>query len=241
MTAPKGKYLKTQNIPTVVTFIAWCVAVYVFFLSYPSNTFEKLLIVFKGQNSKDGFVVVFSPILILILTGVISSGNKARLVFWRLKNVLPGHRAFSKLAPNDPRINIQALTKKIGVLPDTPKDQNSGWFALYKKYAEAVTVLPAHRSFLLARDLCSIAFLFAVFGTCALAFSQFSLNGVLAYSFVMFLHYIVLAIVAQNHGNRFVCNVIVEYISDSKAERSSRKKKVEEEVIRTSSSKDQTK
>lgn len=219
----KGKYLKTQNIPTIVIFIVWCIAVYIFFLSYPTGTFENLLTTVKEQSAKNSIVNLFSPILILILTGVISSDNKARLVFWRFKNALPGHRAFSKLAKNDPRIDMQALTKKIGTLPEGPKEQNSKWFSLYKNYAESVTVLPAHRNFLLARDLCSIAFLFATFGTCGLAFSQLSTKGVLVYSLVMLLHYTVLAIVAQNHGKRFVCNVIVEYISDSNSGRSQKK------------------
>lgn len=228
----KGKHLKTQNIPTIVIFIVWCIAGYVFFLSYPTGTFENLLTTVKEQSAKDSIVNLFSPILILILTGVISSDNKAKLVFWRCENALPGHRAFSSLAPNDPRIDMQALARKMGTVPEGPKDQNSKWFSLYKKYAESVTVLSAHKSFLLARDLCSIALLFTVFGACGLAFSQLSPKGIFVYSLIMILHYIVLAIVAQNHGNRFVCNVIVEYINDSKAERFSRKKKVEEEVVK---------
>ncbi len=202
----------------------WCVAVYIGFLSYPTGIFEKLLTVFNEQIAKGSIVAVLSPILILILTGVISSDNKARLVFWRLKNALPGHRVFSKLAPNDPRIDMQELTKKMGgALPDDPKEQNSKWYALYKQYAESVIVLPAHKHFLLARDLCSIAFLFSVFGSCGLAFSQLSMKGVLVYSLVMLLHYVVLAVVAQNHGKRFVCNVMVEYINDPKAARPPRK------------------
>jgi len=89
------------------------------------------------------------------------------------------------------------------------------YLILYRRYEESVIVLPAHKNFLLARDLSSIAFLFTVFGSCGLFFSL-PPKGVLVYSLVMFLHYVVLAIVAQNHGKRFVCNVLVEYITDSK-------------------------
>jgi hypothetical protein len=221
----KEKYLKSKNMPVVVIFIAWCVAVYIGFLSYPAGVFEKLMAAFKEQHAKDSIVTVLSPILILILTGIISSGNKARLVFWRIDNALPGHRAFSKLAPGDPRIDMQKLIKKMGdALPEDPKEQNSKWYSIYKQYADSVIVLPAHKNFLLARDLCSIALLFAVFGPCGLIFSQPSVTGVLVYSLLMFMHYVVLAIVARNHGNRFVCNVLVEYINDSKAGPSPRKR-----------------
>jgi len=93
----KGKYLKMQNLPAVAIFIAWCVAVYIGFLSYPTDIFGKLFTAFKEQNAKESIITILSPILILILTGFISSGdNKARLVFWKFYNALPGHRAFSK-------------------------------------------------------------------------------------------------------------------------------------------------
>lgn len=220
----KEKYLKAQNIPVVAAFIAWCIAVYIFYLSYPTSSFEKLLMVFKEQSAKDGIITVFSPILILILTGIVSSDTKARLVFWRLKNALPGHRAFSKYGPNDPRIDMQKLTKKMGGrLPDNPREQNNEWYSMYRQYAESVIVSPAHKNYLLARDLCSISILFAVGGPCGLLFLQTQTKGVLYYGLVMFAHYIVLAIVAQNYGRRFVCNVMVEYINDNKKGRSSLK------------------
>jgi len=210
----KEEYLKKKNAPIVSILIIWCFAIYIAFLSSPSGFWEKLVSTFQEYRAKDGIIVALSPILALILTGLISSGNKARLVYWRLRNALPGHRVFSKLARSDPRIDMQNLLRKMGSLPQDPKEQNTKWYSLYKRYSESVTVKEAHRSFLLARDLCSVSFLFAVFGPWGLLLFQHTGKWALLYFVVMVLQYFVLALVAQNYGNRFVCNVIAEYASD---------------------------
>ena len=210
----KEEYLKKKNTPIVLIFIIWCLALYLASLSSPSGFWTKLVYTFSELSAKDGIVVALSPVLALVLTGLISSGNKARLVYWRLKNTLPGHRVFSKLAKRDPRIDMQILAKKMGSLPQEPHEQNTKWYSMYKKYSESLTVKEAHRSFLLARDLCSISFLFSVLSPWGLLLFQNMLKWALIYFFVMFLHYLVFAIVARNHGNRFVCNVVAEYSSE---------------------------
>lgn len=117
--------LKEKNTPLILIFIVWCLAVYFTFLSSPANFCDKLQSTFKEFNAKEGLIVIVSPLLALILTGLISSENKARLVFWRYKYALPGHRAFSELAKHDARINITELVQKIGPFPKAPKEQNS--------------------------------------------------------------------------------------------------------------------
>lgn len=211
----KEEYLNRKNAPIVIIFIIWCLAIYLTFLSSPSGFWTKLVSTFRECSAKDVLVVAISPVLALILTGLISSGNKARLVYWRLRNALPGHRVFSKLAKRDPRIDLEILARKMGSLPQEPHGQNTKWYSLYKQYSESLTVKEAHGSFLLARDLCSISFLFAVLGPWGILFFQHRWKWALIYFIVMFLHYFVLALVAQNHGNRFVCNVIAEYSSDA--------------------------
>ncbi len=212
----KKEYLKKENAPIVFIYIIWCFAIYIAFLSSPSGFLEKLVSTFREFRAKDGIIIALSPILALILTGVISTANKARLVYWRLRNALPGHRVFSKLARSDPRIDMLNLSRKIGSLPQDPKEQNTKWYSLYKHYSESVIVKEAHRSFLLARDLCSVSVLFTVFGPWGLLLFQHTWKWALLYFIVMVLHYLVLALVAQNNGNRLVCNVIAEYTSDTK-------------------------
>lgn len=209
------EYLNKKNVPAVVTFIIWCFAIYISFLSFPSGFWEKLVSTFEEFRVEDGIIIALSPIIALILNGLVSPGNKARLVFWRLRNALPGHRVFSRLAISDPRIDWENLLRKMVHVPQDPKEQNTKWYSLYRRYSESVRVREAHRSFLLTRDLCSVSFLFAIFGPWGLLLFQHMGKWALLYFIVMILHYLVLALVAQNYGNRFVCNVVTEYTSDT--------------------------
>jgi hypothetical protein len=76
-------------------------------------------------------------------------------------------------------------------------------------------VLHAHRQFLLARDLCTISAVFILAGPWGLLLSGHNPYWALSYVFVMFVHYILLMIVARNHGNRFVGNVLAEFSTDN--------------------------
>lgn len=209
------EYLKKKSSPIVFIFIIWCLAIYVTFLSSPSGFWERLVSTFQELKAKDSIFIALSPIMALILTGLISSENKARLVYWRVANALPGHRVFSKLVRSDPRIDVQNLLRKMGSMPQDPREQNTKWYSLYKRYSGSVTVKEAHRSFLLARDLCSISFLFAVFGPWGLLLFQHTVKWALLYFVIMGLQYFLFALVAQNYGNRFACNVLAEYTSDT--------------------------
>src|SRR5438876_1612225 len=150
---PKRKYLKGKNVTAIVIFILWCVSLYATFFSGSDSFWTDLQGKYAALSKKSGLVAAMMPVLLLVLSGVISSPLKATLVFWRVRNVLPGHRVFTKLAPRDARIDMGELRKKIGVLPRAAKDQNSSWFKLYKNCETAPTVENPHRLFLLARDL----------------------------------------------------------------------------------------
>ena len=71
-------------------------------------------------------------LLAVILNGIVSSELKPKLVFWKIKNSLPGSHAFTKHIA-DPRINPDALQSKHGILPIQPEEQNRLWYKIYKK------------------------------------------------------------------------------------------------------------
>jgi len=210
----KSEYLKLKNIPIIIVFIIWCVAIYITFQAAPEGFWDKLISTYRDIRVKDGILVVLSPILALVLTGLITPANKARLVFWKWKYPLPGHRAFSKLALHDSRINLNVLERKLTTVPTDPMDQNRVWFAIYKNFKELPTVKEAHRSFLLARDLTSISFIFAFLGFLGLLLFGHRPTWALLYFALMIGHYLVLAITARNFGNRFVSNVLCEYTTN---------------------------
>lgn len=214
ITTAKKKSLKEKNTPLIVIFIVWCLALYVVSVISPSDFWDKLQSTFKEFNRKDGLIITISPILALILAGLVSSDNKARLVFWRYRYALPGHRAFSVVAKRDARINAKQLAQKMGSIPKGPKEQNSQWYTIYKRYSETPMVVHAHKNFLLARDLCSISFLFALIGPWGLLLHGHGSYIILFYTSVMLAHYLLLMVVARNHGNRFVGNVLAEFMAD---------------------------
>ena len=211
--ATKQKYLKSRNLPVVIIFVIWCVSLYATFFIGSDSFWTDLQSKYTTLNRKNGLVVAMMPILVLVLSGLISAELKAILVFWRVKNALPGHRVFTKLAQRDARIDMNDLRKKLGDIPRAAKEQNTCWFKLYKKHESAPTVENPHRSFLLARDLASIALIFSIGGGFGLAFGGVKFTTVALYVVVMLAQYFLLAVVARNHGNRLVCNVIVEHLA----------------------------
>ena len=207
----KTPHLKIRNAPAVILFILWCFSLYIVFQTAPGGLLSHLPDSLSKVRATDGIFVTMSPLIALVLTGILSADSKARLVFLRFRNALPGHRAFSQLAPGDSRIDMDKLRLIVSPWPSTPAAENRTWYAIYKKHANSTTVLHSHQSFLLARDLAAISFLFFLTGPWGLAIVQRGLLWPLLYAFVMLGHYIVLMIVAQNHGRRFVCNVLAEH------------------------------
>jgi hypothetical protein len=69
-----------------------------------------------------------------VLNGLLSADMKARLVFWRWHHALPGHRAFTKFAYADSRVDFATLTKQFpSGVPSDPQDQNRAWYRLYSR------------------------------------------------------------------------------------------------------------
>ena len=111
-------------------------------------------------------------IVTTVANGLISAEAKARLVFLRWRHALPGHRAFSKYAASDPRIDVAKLKKVCGnKFPEDPVEQNRTWYRLYKAVEGNPSVVQVQRDFLLMRDYAALAALFAVvFGAVTFGF-----------------------------------------------------------------------
>lgn len=110
---------------------------------------------------KVGVASVALNVLALLLANVLPTGFKEFLVYWRVKNRLPGCRAFTKLAVGDPRINLKAVKAKVGCnLPKDPQKQGEVWYKLLKEYEVKVHAIGEdHRMTLLFRDLTAVSFL----------------------------------------------------------------------------------
>jgi hypothetical protein len=147
-------------------------------------------------------------ILAGVVNGLLSSDTKARLVFCRWANPLPGSFAFSCYAQRDSRIDLAALEKRVGPFPSEPREQNARWYKLYKSVSNEPAVIDAHRHFLLTRDYAGIAFLLLLTAGPLGIWQIPSTTTAATYMGLLLLQYLGARQAAQNYGVRFVTTVL---------------------------------
>jgi hypothetical protein len=201
-----GKSLKDQNRTNLVLFLAWNIVILIstFSLSLKIDASKGIV---EAVLSEKGLFMVFSPIILVILNGLLSSNFKVFIVFWKWKYGLPGHRAFSKLVYLDPRIDINNLKSKYGGFPIDPIEQNNLWYKILQKQNEDIVVNDSHKVYLLTRDMTSIAFIFLL-SIPVLLFNNIEIKLKILTSAYFILQYLILIMVTRNYANRFTCNVL---------------------------------
>lgn len=150
----------------------------------------------------------FGLVLIGILNAQLSSTAKARIVFLRWVNPLPGSEAFTRHAATDPRVDLAAIACTHGPLPTEPPAQNALWYKLYKSVEADPSVTYVHREFLFARDYSCIAFLMVIVLGTAGFFTIPSMGTAATYFGMLMLQFLLSMRAARNHGRRFVTTVL---------------------------------
>lgn len=205
-----GSTLKRRNAGYLWSFVGINIAVFLsVFISkgFSSSSIDHL---WKGVTTKNGILATCIPLLTIVLSGLVGDQMKARLVFWRWRNSLPGCRVFSELIADDVRIDVARLKKQHGEFPCDPKQQNTLWYRLYKKHAENVIVSEAHRNYLLTRDMTALSAIFFVLFSVVIGFDSVGWKVASLYAVSLTAQYLISAISAQNYGKRFVLNVLAE-------------------------------
>jgi len=198
------KNIKLNNSVNLWLFFTFNVVLYLLFF-YPELT-TSIDYNLKTLLSVRTVGVVIAPIILFILNGLLTSDQKAFLVYWRFKNPLPGHRAFTVYAGKDPRVDLGRLAHLHGPLPRDPKKQNTLWYKIYRSHKDEITIYNSHKAFLLARDLSVLAFLFLLLSIAMLFLSSISKPWL--YSLTVFAEFLIMVRLAQNHGRQFVRNVL---------------------------------
>jgi hypothetical protein len=203
------KSLKEQNRPLLWTFIA--VNAVFFYAVVRANAIQvdSLSSLFSEPQklAPAGLAVLIST----VLNGFLSADTKARLVFLRWRNALPGHRAFSEYANSDPRIDPVVLKKIIGSeFPVDPVDQNRAWYRLYKTAEKEPAVDQVHQDFLLLRDYTGLSVLFIIFNGAVGLYAISSLRVWVYYLLVLVMQYIVVRQAASHYGVRMVTTVLAQ-------------------------------
>ncbi len=62
------------------------------------------------------------PLATLILDGIVTSEFKVVLVYWKWKNALPGHEAFTGHGKKDSRFDMKALKERHGPFSKDPAE-----------------------------------------------------------------------------------------------------------------------
>lgn len=155
-----------------------------------------------------GLVTALLPVIVLLLTGMLSHEIKARLVYWKRTNPYPGCEAFSRHGPADARIDMVALRENVGDLPSDAAQQNKKWFKLYKTVADDKVVVEAHKLYLMYRDMATMSLPLVALVPLGLWLSNAPPSAFWISALVFAIQFVVCSLAARNSGTRFVCNVL---------------------------------
>jgi hypothetical protein len=155
--------------------------------------------------------------LAVTLCGIINAQltplQKARIVFLRWKEPLPGSRAFSYHATRDSRIDIHAVQLKWAPLPNDPRGQNALWYRIYQQEQGTPAVRHLNRNWLFARDYACICVLFFfVLGGVGI-FQMPRLASWLIFMAIVATQFFLARQSAANHAERFITTVIAQAVS----------------------------
>lgn len=147
-------------------------------------------------------------VLVGILNAQLPANLKARIVFGRWNNALPGSRAFTEYAHKDSRVDLDKLRAKLGELPTDPVLQNRAWYKFYKSIEDQPAVAQVHRDFLFTRDYaCMALIMILLLGSVGLLQIP-SVQTAWGYIGLLVLQFVLAWRAARNHGQRFVCTVL---------------------------------
>jgi hypothetical protein len=148
-----------------------------------------------------------------IINAQLTALQKARIVFLRWNDPLPGSRAFSRYAASDPRVDMRAVQEKWAPLPNDAHKQNALWYRIYQQEKETQAVRHLNRNWLFARDYaCICALLLFALGSIGI----FQMPSVVSWSIFMTIVFAQLLLArrsAVHHAERLVTTVIAQAAS----------------------------
>lgn len=149
-------------------------------------------------------------ILCQLLQDLVPKSVKEVLVFGRLTDRLPGHRAFSKVAITDTRIPITRFNTESGEAELDGPGQNALWYGMYKKVSSDPSV--AHESFryLAWRDETTTLMLLGIVSMSFALFGWLSWRHVMIATAACLASSLVTALAARNAANALVRNVLAQ-------------------------------
>lgn len=212
MSEKTEKSLKSANQPKLIAFVVVNLVLAGIALAGHEKVVSLLRDGMKGDWALLARVVCLPAVGSLavgLLGWLVPREWKEVLVFWRLgPERLPSSEAFTKIAPNDPRIDMRQLSARVGSLPSDSAQQNTVWYSVYRKHSKEAAVNDANSAYLLYRDMAAltpILLLTAIPLGLAVGASAVRTVGLLIGVCVEFL---LIVVAARNGGLRLVANVL---------------------------------
>lgn len=206
-----AKSLKQKNQPQLITFIVSNVValgVSAFGLPHFVDLLQQLS---KGDWRILGKLVAV-PTFLTLITGIIGWAMprtaKEFLVFWKARNCLPSSRAFTSIAPRDPRIDIQRLTNSYGPIPEKPDQQTALWYRIYRGHRDDASVEDAHGAYLRFREMTTLICVLVLIYVPWATYFGIGLKQLFAGFLLLLVEYLVVMIAARNAATRLVLNVL---------------------------------
>ena len=162
-----------------------------------------------------GAVAGLAGFMLLVLQEVFPRAVKEALVFWRIKDRLPGCRAFSVLAPREARIDQARLATLLPSSAMSPSEENALWYRWLKEFDDNVVVAESHRRYLALRESAVLLASLAAASPLLGFVPSHNWLGVLTLCALTTAAYGVTVYAARNAGERFVCNVTALKVAKS--------------------------
>ena len=201
------EYLNKSNQTALKSFAVINVVVFwgIFVSGVDLSTIPHL---WRSISVKDGLFAAVAPLATFVLDGLLTANAKARLVYWRWQNPLPGSTAFSRHLLNEPRADREQIVRRWGPLPQAPRDQNAFWYRIYEYLKSEFRVHEANRAWLLSRGLTGYAVVFLPCLGIPTLFMDTPETVASWYLAFLFLQYVLIAVAARTYGIRLVCTVL---------------------------------
>ena len=199
--------LKTKNAPYLIGFVILMYVGFALVNGFDWTFVKSMEIGKEGLKFKNPVLSLAFYVFVLVLTYLLPSEWKHRLIYMRWHHPLPGSRVFSDLLDEDERVSRQDLVGEFGELPTSADDQNALWYKIYKTKQTDEVVLNSHGRWLLFRDVFAISIVLFLPSTIFTFWNAGAKAGL-----TLTLLYLALLggiwICARNTGERFTRNVL---------------------------------
>ncbi|MEO7467040.1 MAG: hypothetical protein ABIV36_08505 [Sphingobium limneticum] len=158
-------------------------------------------------------VAGIAGVAMLVLQEVFPRPLKEALIFWRLQDRLPGCRAFSEIAPRDPRIDPTDLAILIPATTMSATQQNALWYRWLKETESDPAIADNHRRYLILRDCAVLLALLALTTPALLIWTREAPTHTIMLAAGLLVAYLIVATSARHAACRLVGNVIARKVA----------------------------